>query len=228
MIRFFRKIRYDLMEKNKTGQYLKYAIGEIVLVVIGILIALSINNWNELRKQQISEKDVIAGIKNDLTQDKEYINLIINTATHKISAFNVLIEELPELYITNRKKVDSLVIVYFISQRTFYPISGSFQSAISGNEISKFKNKKFGSAVTKLYNSTYARMIDNGILLDGRWEFITKKYSHERRTSNLGDMNEAQLSEFLDDLSFHIKSLNYYITILESTLEEIDQLFQRV
>jgi len=50
MIKFFRKIRYDLMEKNKTGKYLKYAIGEIVLVVIGILIALQINNWNQ--KQQ--------------------------------------------------------------------------------------------------------------------------------------------------------------------------------
>ena len=49
MIKFFRKIRYDLMEKNKTGKYFKYAIGEIVLVVIGILIALSINNWNEGR-----------------------------------------------------------------------------------------------------------------------------------------------------------------------------------
>ncbi len=50
MIKFFRKIRYDLMEKNKTGKYLKYAIGEIILVVTGILIALQINNLNEQRK----------------------------------------------------------------------------------------------------------------------------------------------------------------------------------
>ena len=50
MIKFFRRIRFDLMEKNKTGKYFKYAIGEIVLVVIGILIALQINNWNEQRK----------------------------------------------------------------------------------------------------------------------------------------------------------------------------------
>ena len=50
MIKFFRRIRLDLMEKNKTEKYLKYAIGEIVLVVIGILIALQINNWNEKRK----------------------------------------------------------------------------------------------------------------------------------------------------------------------------------
>ena len=49
MIKFFRKTRYVLMEKNKTGKYFKYAIGEIILVVIGILIALQINNWNENR-----------------------------------------------------------------------------------------------------------------------------------------------------------------------------------
>lgn len=53
MIKFFRKIRFELMEKNKTGKYLKYAFGEIVLVVIGILIALQINNWNENRLSKI-------------------------------------------------------------------------------------------------------------------------------------------------------------------------------
>lgn len=53
MIKFFRKIRYSLMSENKTGKYFKYAIGEIVLVVIGILIALQINNWNESRKNAI-------------------------------------------------------------------------------------------------------------------------------------------------------------------------------
>jgi len=225
MIKFFRKIRQNMIKENKASKYLLYAIGEIMLVMIGILLALQVNNWNESRKQQLSETEIISGIKNDLTQDKEYINLIINTAANKISAFYMLNEELPDLFTTNRKKVDSLVIVYFISQRTFYPISGSFQSAISGNEISKFKNKKFGSAVTKLYNSTYARIVDNGFLLDARWEYVTKKYSHERRTNHLGDINEAQLSEFLDDISYHMKALNYYITILESALEEIDQLF---
>jgi len=53
MIKFFRQIRYNLMEQNKTGKYLKYAIGEIMLVVIGILIALSINNWNQNRLNKI-------------------------------------------------------------------------------------------------------------------------------------------------------------------------------
>ena len=66
MIKFFRKIRYDLMEKNKTGKYFKYAIGEIVLVVIGILIALSINNWNENRKNDNVEQETLLSLKSDL------------------------------------------------------------------------------------------------------------------------------------------------------------------
>jgi len=69
MIKFFRSIRKDLMEKNKTGKYLKYAIGEIVLVVIGILIALGINNWNENRKRNQAEKAVLNNIYENLAID---------------------------------------------------------------------------------------------------------------------------------------------------------------
>lgn len=59
MIKFFRKIRQDLLTKGKAGKYIKYAIGEIILVVIGILIALSINNWNEQRKDKVKEQIVL-------------------------------------------------------------------------------------------------------------------------------------------------------------------------
>ena len=57
MIKFFRHIRQNLIMENKTGKYLKYAVGEIVLVVIGILIALQVNNWNENRKTEIKIKN---------------------------------------------------------------------------------------------------------------------------------------------------------------------------
>jgi hypothetical protein len=51
VIKFFRKIRQQILTENKFSKYFLYAIGEIILVVIGILIALRINNWNELRKE---------------------------------------------------------------------------------------------------------------------------------------------------------------------------------
>ena len=58
------------MEKNKTGKYLKYAIGEIVLVVFGILIALQINNWNENRKAEAKERKLLIELKDDLIETK--------------------------------------------------------------------------------------------------------------------------------------------------------------
>lgn len=76
MIKFFRKIRYSLLSKNKTGKYFKYAIGEIVLVVIGILIALQINNWNEKRK---ATKNFEFGLKQLYTQIQvEFYNLDVS------------------------------------------------------------------------------------------------------------------------------------------------------
>jgi len=69
MFKFFRRIRFDLMEKNNAGKYLKYAIGEIVLVVIGILIALSINNWNEQRKQNRNLRDLYSNLLLDIKAD---------------------------------------------------------------------------------------------------------------------------------------------------------------
>jgi len=55
MINFFRKTRKKLINDNKPLKYARYAIGEIVLVVIGILIALQINNWNEIAKDRKEE-----------------------------------------------------------------------------------------------------------------------------------------------------------------------------
>jgi hypothetical protein len=66
MIKFFRKIRQNLLMENKTGKYFKYAIGEIFLVVIGILIALQINNWNENRRLQNEELNLLIEVKSNL------------------------------------------------------------------------------------------------------------------------------------------------------------------
>ena len=71
MIKFFRHIRQNLIMENKTSKYLKYAIGEIILVVIGILIALQINNWNEQRKLKMNEKDLYSRIILDLQVDEK-------------------------------------------------------------------------------------------------------------------------------------------------------------
>ena len=69
MIKFFRHIRQQLIRDNKMGKYFKYAIGEIILVVIGILIALQINNWNENRKLKQQEAKYYCQLVADLNAD---------------------------------------------------------------------------------------------------------------------------------------------------------------
>ncbi len=74
MIKFFRHIRQSLVMENKTGRYLKYALGEIVLVVIGILIALQVNTWYEASKKNKLKQVYVQNLINDLTKDTIQLN----------------------------------------------------------------------------------------------------------------------------------------------------------
>ena len=91
MTKFFRKIRYDLMEKNKTGEYFKYAIGEIVLVMIGILLALQVNTWNENKKSNIKFNKLLVNVFNDLKVDLEIAQSRIDFYKYKDSLANDII-----------------------------------------------------------------------------------------------------------------------------------------
>jgi len=96
MIKFFRKIRQNLLSEGKTGKYFKYAIGEIVLVVIGILIALQINDWNENNKLNELKQVYYQQLLKDLNADKKYL-------TEKINLYNSRIIEY-ENYLESYKK----------------------------------------------------------------------------------------------------------------------------
>jgi hypothetical protein len=69
MIKFFRKIRQNLLSEGKTRKYLKYAIGEIVLVMIGILLALQVNNWNQIRKEYKETKLLLNNLELDVEEN---------------------------------------------------------------------------------------------------------------------------------------------------------------
>ncbi|MDT0553022.1 MAG: hypothetical protein BM563_10815 [Bacteroidetes bacterium MedPE-SWsnd-G1] len=96
MIKFFRKIRRNLLSEGKTRKYLKYAIGEIILVVIGILIALQINNWNENRKSSKIRNNYYEQVLQDLAKDTIYINRSIINIDSRISKYQNYLEKLPK------------------------------------------------------------------------------------------------------------------------------------
>lgn len=91
MIKFFRIIRQKLLSDNKLSKYFVYAIGEIVLVVIGILIALKINNWNTIQQDRSTEKQNLISLKEEFLKNKARIQAIIDQNNQNISGAEKMI-----------------------------------------------------------------------------------------------------------------------------------------
>ncbi|GGK24641.1 hypothetical protein GCM10007962_18590 [Yeosuana aromativorans] len=94
MIKFFRNIRKKLLSEGKTTNYVKYAIGEIVLVVIGILIALQINNWNEQRKYKNLEVSMLTEIRASLQESLHEINDMIQRNEKFVDNYTILLDHI--------------------------------------------------------------------------------------------------------------------------------------
>ncbi|GAA4280368.1 DUF6090 family protein [Gaetbulibacter aestuarii] len=155
MIKIFRSIRQKLLREGKVSSYLKYAIGEIVLVVIGILIALSINNWNENRKEHKVERNMLLSIKEELKYSlNELKNDLETTEICEQATRNVY------SYIqTNPKLVDSMYDDFYnlIAFDYSFPKTSAYQSLKSGN-IEIIKSDTLRDLITYIYESGYKRL----------------------------------------------------------------------
>ena len=105
MIHFFRRIRQGLINRDRIGKYLLYAVGEILLVVIGILIALQVNNWNENRKTKIEIINTLSALKADLVQD----TILITDRLPFINEQYHLNESLRDRVASSSATVDTLI-----------------------------------------------------------------------------------------------------------------------
>jgi len=140
MIKFFRKIRQNLLMENKTGKYFKYAIGEIVLVVVGILIALSINNWNSKQIERREEITSYKNIKRQLKDDKNAISGIINYNNLYYKQYeyaNQIIEQ------NEQSKIDTLgkIALKLYQYSDYNRSSNIYQNLINSGEIKLLKNR---------------------------------------------------------------------------------------
>ncbi len=140
MNKFFRNIRQNLLNQGKTSKYFKYAIGEIVLVVIGILIALQINNWNEDRKNRSLEDDYLIALQEDLISDSVNVEIVRRSIQSHIDAAQLLIQFIDtgaiKDTISMKKAIIQAGFLYF-----FNPTLSTYNDLVNSGNLGIIKNK---------------------------------------------------------------------------------------
>jgi len=157
MIKFFRNIRKQVINEGKTARYFKYAIGEIVLVVIGILIALQINNWNEYRKERIIEKDVL----NDILANLEQNNNVINESLARLEDFDKSSDIILDVLNQKIPYSDTLAKHFFSSTRTgglLFPLSSAGYESLKNEGFNIIRSDALKDQIMDLFEVSIKRV----------------------------------------------------------------------
>jgi hypothetical protein len=137
------------MEKNKTGKYLKYAIGEILLVVIGILIALSINNWNQAKTKVVKEIEILKSFQNQLENDLVEFDESLTFYKGAKKSIDVILNHLENDLPYN----DSINLHFFISTRTWgtSDLDNNVFETLKSIGIDLISNRDVRKQIVKIY-----------------------------------------------------------------------------
>jgi hypothetical protein len=210
MIKFFRKIRQNLLVENKTGKYFKYAIGEIVLVVFGILIALQINIWNENRKQKLTEQEILISLKKELETNKNSLLFYINkyekqykNGIYLLSLFSKNSDTIPTL--TLDKALGSIEETY-----TFEASDGTINSIIASGKIDIIQNTELKSLITSFNGAVInaTQEVENvTLLLHNRlWPTIDGKINSANRSRTYEGFGDFPSGSYTSDYKWFFKS----------------------
>ncbi len=155
MIKFFRKIRQNLLSEGKTGKYLKYAVGEIILVVIGILIALQLNNLNENRKNNVFEQEILTQIQENLENDELALEEIVINFSKAVKSSGKILNSKESQYTKDSINVWLGAIIQF---DRFQPLTNAYE-VLKSNGLDKISNKKLRFLLGRYYDDEASHMI---------------------------------------------------------------------
>ena len=219
MIKFFRKIRYDLMEKNKTGKYLKYAIGEILLVMIGILLALQVSNWNSDRKDRINERKLLDNIHRDFIANKVNFDSLKVFNYRNVAALDSMIALFPidkdsvkrKAYWKHNKNIEEI---------RYNAYSSTVETVISSNSLELIENEELQGYLMSWKDvlldfqeeeNSYHRMMNNDY-----WPNILEIFDYSLKDS---DMNSTAMSSIIFQ-NIVMNRRNYIRNVIRAFEEE--------
>ncbi|WP_418636723.1 DUF6090 family protein [Winogradskyella sp.] len=174
MIKFFRKIRQNLLSERKTGKYFKYALGEVILVVVGILIALQINNWNDSRKENKIKNNYYNRLLVDLEADKAYANRYISRIDSSLAVYDKYRKsyEKPNLSLTE--------ILTNLGKNNVYTLDLQYQT----------------STIETLINTGDLQILDSRII-----DLVTKYNGQKNQTELLSRDNKRDATDLLKNFA---------------------------
>jgi len=188
MIKFFRKIRQQLLLKNRFSKYLLYAIGEIILVVIGILIALQINNWNEIRKIRNTEQQYLLSLKEEFSFNKVELKNIMNRNKLNFDyALKILDNTGPENPEITDEDFGSLLTHSLSSETQFDPNQGVLDAIIKSGKLGIFGSKDLKFSLSSWSGILYRVRLQEQELLNMRSRTIELVRNNANLRKVLGD-----------------------------------------
>ncbi|MFX0557499.1 DUF6090 family protein [Maribacter sp. CXY002] len=152
MIKLFRHIRQKLLSENKFSKYLLYAVGEIILVVIGILIALQLNDWNDHKKQLLLENEYYCRLLEDAVLDEEQTQNLLRLAEDRLTASNqgvrlLLKDDAQQIEIGNQ-----IVLATKAIYSGFESNDSAYEDLKSGANLNIIRDKAIIRALNRYFN----------------------------------------------------------------------------
>lgn len=183
MINILRKIRRQFLENQNARKYFLYALGEIILIVVGILIALQINNWNIDKKNQNLEKVLLRGIQADLAADTLQINGRFYRSYYDLEKNIAIFDSIIKLDDTaiDITYLDSIFNRCIRQRNTFWPTSGTYNSIVNNGNSVIFQNKELYKGIQNLYDKTFKIVLNSGHRIDD----LSAKIRYEKNFMNV-------------------------------------------
>lgn len=208
MISFLRKIRQKLLSQNRLTQYLAYAIGEILLVSIGILIALQVNIWNQNRINSNEEYQYYRQPLEDALEEKTIMEATINYSNQVISHGKSAMAIFENPSDAEQDPLQNLLDFYQASQlQDPYSAESTYTELISSGQINLIQNEKLKTALIRYYEIDWT---SSGVFN------LENKYRENLR-SKMPDVIQTEIRAKCNDI--YIKSRNGYQTALPKNCE---------
>lgn len=229
MIKFFRKIRQKLLVENRFGKYLLYALGEIILVVIGILIALQINNWNETIKVRATEMVYLKNIKNDLQLTIAEIDKFIELRNTLIQSAKRTLEHFEGKPISDPEAFNKDIVDIYTWER-FYQVNNTFQELTSSGNLSLIEDEKIKNGLLNIeslykkikYNEDHFRYDTEVTMYAPSYKILDINtmginYFYQATNGQIGAKADLEKEDFEPMLTDHNQKNGFALTWIEFT-----------